>query len=69
MSDRVLSKWARLSDTERIDFRERCAEMYEREGLSVRKIVQRTGRSYGAVHKVLREAGVQMRPRGNPGLQ
>lgn len=69
MTDRRLSKWARLHGAERTDFREQCVDMYEREQLSVRKIVQRTGRSYGAVHKMLVEAGVQMRPRGNPGLQ
>ncbi|MEU1596656.1 helix-turn-helix domain-containing protein [Streptomyces sp. NPDC005708] len=33
-------------------------------GTSVRRIAEATGRSYGAVHRLLAEAGVQFRPRG-----
>jgi transposase len=67
--DRRLDKWTRLYGSDRTDFRDLCVELYERDALSVRQISKRTGRSYGAVHKMLREAGVQMRPRGNPWLQ
>lgn len=67
--DQTLLKWARLSGEERTAFRTRCAELYEQGGLSVREIVSQTGRSYGAVHKMLREAQVRMRPRGNPTRQ
>jgi transposase len=35
-----------------------------RHGDSIRTIADRTGASYGAVHKALTAAGVTMRPRG-----
>jgi hypothetical protein len=38
---------------------------YER-GASIRTLVASTGRSYGAVHSLLRESGVAMRSRGGP---
>ncbi|MFJ8345100.1 helix-turn-helix domain-containing protein [Streptomyces sp. NPDC094153] len=39
------------------------AQMYQA-GASIRAIARQTGRSYGAVHKLLADAGVQFRPRG-----
>lgn len=33
-------------------------------GASVKDVAARTGRSYGAAHRMLLEAGVTMRPRG-----
>lgn len=44
-----------------IDFRRR----YEN-GESIRTLAASTGRSYGFVHRVLSEAGVQRRGRGGP---
>lgn len=41
----------------------RCA--YEG-GASIRTLVASTGRSYGAIHAMLREAGATMRSRGGP---
>ena len=38
---------------------------YER-GASIRSLVASTGRSYGSVHSMLREAGAAMRSRGGP---
>ncbi|MBB5856368.1 helix-turn-helix domain-containing protein [Amycolatopsis umgeniensis] len=38
-------------------------EMYER-GSSIRALVELTGRSYGFIHRLLLESGVQLRPRG-----
>ena len=35
-------------------------------GASIRQLAAATGRSYGAVHSMLREAGVAMRSRGGP---
>ncbi len=35
-------------------------------GASIRTLVASTGRSYGSVHSMLREAGVAMRSRGGP---
>ncbi len=38
---------------------------YER-GASIRTLAASTGRSYGAVHSMLRESGTTMRSRGGP---
>lgn len=65
MSEPV-KKWARIAGEDRVAFQEEVVEMYVQEELSLRQIVERTGRSYGAVHKLLRDAKVTMRPRGNP---
>ncbi len=35
-------------------------------GASIRTLVASTGRSYGSIHSMLREAGVAMRGRGGP---
>lgn len=37
---------------------------YERHNSSIRELSQDYHVSYGTVHKLLKEAGVQMRPRG-----
>jgi hypothetical protein len=34
-------------------------------GDSIRTLATRTGRSYGVVHTLLKEAGVKLRPRGD----
>lgn len=66
--EEVIGKWTRLRGTDRSTFQERCVKLYEEDELSVRDIVDRTGRSYGSVHRLLKDAGVQFRPRGNPTL-
>jgi hypothetical protein len=53
----------RLSGTAREDLREDLRADYEA-GDSVRMLAQEYGRSYGQTHKLLREAGTSMRPRG-----
>jgi hypothetical protein len=35
-------------------------------GASIRTLVASTGRSYGSIHSMLREAGATMRSRGGP---
>ncbi|WP_029115509.1 helix-turn-helix domain-containing protein [Mycobacterium sp. URHB0044] len=35
-------------------------------GASIRTLVEKTGRSYGSVHSMLRESGTTMRSRGGP---
>jgi hypothetical protein len=35
-------------------------------GASIRTLVADTGRSYGAIHSMLRESGATMRSRGGP---
>ncbi|MFF0790407.1 helix-turn-helix domain-containing protein [Streptomyces spiralis] len=44
------------------------AELYAK-GSSIRGIATQTGRSYGGVHQLLTEAGVQFRPRGSARLR
>ncbi|MFE9127026.1 helix-turn-helix domain-containing protein [Streptomyces sp. NPDC007148] len=44
------------------------ADLY-RAGSSIRGLAARTGRSYGAVHRLLAEAGVRFRPRSSPRIR
>jgi DNA-binding IclR family transcriptional regulator len=53
-----------VGNTARQELTARCVAMYTKEGLSIDAIAQKTGRSYGLVHRLLGEAGVTMRPRG-----
>ncbi|MFD9867510.1 helix-turn-helix domain-containing protein [Streptomyces niveus] len=48
----------------RLELAEDLASLY-RAGSSIRGIAARTGRSYGAVHQLLHDAGVTLRPRGS----
>lgn len=52
-----------LTDTERETHARHIAAAY-RAGNSIRQIAEATGRSYGAIHRALREHGVTMRARG-----
>lgn len=54
---------ARLTGDARTAAREEAALLYQ-DGASVRDIATRTGRPYGTVYALLREAGVRLRPRG-----
>lgn len=54
---------ARLTPEEEAEFRAWALKMYDA-NWSIRRIVERSGRSYGAVHKSLSEAGVTFRSRG-----
>jgi hypothetical protein len=58
-------KWVRITGEDRTALESRMIELY-RGGASVREISRQTGRSYGAVHKMLIDAGVVMRRRGKP---
>jgi transposase len=62
----VVGKWTRLTGGDRESFREQVVEMYVNEGRSIRDIAVATQRSYGAIHRLLTEAKVRFRPRGNP---
>ncbi len=61
----VVGKWTRLTGEERDEFCTQVAHMYREQDMSIREIGQQVGRSYGAVHRLLTEAGVTFRPRGN----
>ncbi|WP_124286770.1 helix-turn-helix domain-containing protein [Streptomyces sp. ADI92-24] len=59
----VIPASARLTGAARDDFRERVAPCYQR-GANIRQISVKTGRSYGSIHRLLREAGADLRDRG-----
>jgi hypothetical protein len=56
-------KHRRITGPERDRWTKDCVRRYA-SGESIRQIATSTGRSYGAVHKMLTEAGVVMKPRG-----
>jgi hypothetical protein len=59
----TLSKGSRITGTQRDALAARFAKKYE-SGQSIRKIVDDSGRSYGFVHGLLSETGVELRGRG-----
>ncbi len=62
MSDR-LPKGSRITGEGRKDLAATLVDRYQR-GESIRAMAEDIGRSYGFVHGVLAESGVQMRSRG-----
>jgi predicted transcriptional regulator len=64
-ADRVadLKKGARITGTQRDKLATDLKKKYEK-GASIRALAEQTGRSYGFVHRVLTETGVQLRGRG-----
>jgi hypothetical protein len=62
----AIGKWTRLTGDARETFKEAVTRMYLDERRSIRDIAAQTQRSYGAVHRLLSEANVTFRPRGNP---
>lgn len=65
MSDEKISKWVRVTGTDREALKDRVVAMYVGRQMSIRQISEETGRSYGAVHRLLCDAQVEFRPRGN----
>lgn len=57
------SKGARITGTTRDRLQSTLKERYEA-GASIRSLAEFTGRSYGFVHAVLAESGVELRRRG-----
>jgi hypothetical protein len=62
----AIGKWSRVTGTDRKTLQTRVADMYLKDGMSIRAIADEVGRSYGATHRLLVDAGVAFRPRGNP---
>ncbi|MFJ8785867.1 helix-turn-helix domain-containing protein [Streptomyces sp. NPDC102476] len=52
----------RLTGEEAVTFSKKVVDAYAR--MSIRAICAETGRSYGAIYRVLHGAGVTFRPRG-----
>lgn len=61
----MVGKWSRVTGDERVAYRSRVMEKYAA-GQSIREIAEEVGRSYGFVHRILREGDVTFRSRGNP---
>jgi Helix-turn-helix domain len=59
----ALTKGSRITGTQRSVFAAQSEKRYD-SGESIRTIAQDAGRSYGFVHRVLKEAGVVLRGRG-----
>jgi predicted transcriptional regulator len=58
-----VTKGARITGAERERLASTLRKNYEK-GASLRELAERTGRSYGFVHRVLTDAGVTLRGRG-----
>ncbi|WP_028846108.1 MULTISPECIES: helix-turn-helix domain-containing protein [Thermocrispum] len=58
-----LKKGARVTGSTRTKLANDLRKKYEK-GASIRALAESTGRSYGFVHRVLCESGVQLRGRG-----
>nr|WP_281259445.1 helix-turn-helix domain-containing protein [Prauserella shujinwangii] len=58
-----LKKGARITGNTRDKLAADLKKKYEK-GASIRALAESTGRSYGFVHRVLSESGVQLRGRG-----
>jgi len=58
-----LKKGSRVTGPERDELSTDLRSKYER-GSSIRELAQSTGRSYGFVHRMLSESGVDLRGRG-----
>ncbi|KEI44873.1 helix-turn-helix domain-containing protein [Saccharopolyspora rectivirgula] len=58
-----LKKGARITGSARDKLASDLRKKYEK-GASIRALAEATGRSYGFVHRVLSESGVQLRGRG-----
>lgn len=59
----VIPKFRRVLGAERATLGAELERLY-RSGESIRALAAATGRSYGAVHRILIERGVQLRGRG-----
>ncbi len=53
-----------ITDWERDKLREKVTDYYLVRRMPIRRIAGRIGRSYGFVHRLLGEAGVELRPKG-----
>ncbi|HEY8456170.1 MAG TPA: helix-turn-helix domain-containing protein [Actinopolymorphaceae bacterium] len=59
----MLTKHAHVTGKDRDELSAELSRKYA-EGASIRMLAAETGRSYGFIHRVLREAGVELRSRG-----
>ncbi|MDQ0765576.1 helix-turn-helix domain-containing protein [Streptomyces canus] len=57
-----IKRRTQLTGEEAVTFSKQVVDAYAR--MSIRAICEETGRSYGAIYRVLQGAGVTFRPRG-----
>lgn len=57
-------KWNRIAGRDRDILQRKVAHLYVTRTMSIREVSAEVGRSYGSVHRLLHEAGVELRPRG-----
>lgn len=60
-----LPKGSRITGDKRSELAETFAQRYA-QGHSIRALAEECGRSYGFVHRVLSDSGVDLRGRGGP---
>ncbi|MBX6371682.1 MAG: transcriptional regulator [Acidothermus sp.] len=59
----TVKKGSRVTGSERERLAAELRRKYD-QGFSIRALAEQTGRSYGFVHRILTESGVQLRGRG-----
>lgn len=64
MPDSTIDKHSRVVGDARATLTATVKQAYEEQNKSIREIAEDTGRSYGAVHRMLKESGVTIRGRG-----
>jgi len=63
MTVQTITKGARVTGPQREKLAKSMRKAYEK-GATVRTLHEETGRSFGAIQRLLAEAGTTMRPRG-----
>ncbi|RKS68054.1 hypothetical protein CLV35_3961 [Motilibacter peucedani] len=63
MAEETLKKGARVTGGDRAKLAGDLKKKYST-GVSIRALAEETGRSYGFVHRMLTESGVELRGRG-----
>lgn len=58
-----IAKGQRITGSAREELGKRLREAYD-QGTSIRELAEQTGRSYGFVHRLLVDAGAELRGRG-----
>ena len=63
MAETILKKGTRVTGVDRSKLATLLGKRYD-DGESIRSLAASTGRSYGFVHRILKETGVTLRGRG-----
>ena len=63
-----MAKGQRITGDDRAELGRRLRERYQA-GASIRELAAETGRSYGFIHRILVDNGVQLRRRGGANIK